>query len=66
LIFRDWDASIKRQSKILDALIQKYAKENVQSILDCSCGIGTQALGLAKLGYQVYATFFSNLGLDES
>ncbi|WP_338020292.1 class I SAM-dependent methyltransferase [Paenibacillus marchantiae] len=26
------------------------------SLLDCSCGIGTQAIGLAKYGYNVSAT----------
>ncbi|HEX5323630.1 MAG TPA: class I SAM-dependent methyltransferase [Capsulimonadaceae bacterium] len=52
LIYPDWEASIARQANDLDRMIQVHFPGS-RTILDASCGIGTQALGLAKLGYQV-------------
>ncbi|MFF9915356.1 class I SAM-dependent methyltransferase [Streptomyces sp. NPDC013457] len=49
LIYADWDASIRRQGEALDALI---GPDRAQ-VLDCSCGIGTQAIGLALRGHHV-------------
>jgi hypothetical protein len=46
LIYSDWDASIRRQGDDLDALIG----QDRAAVLDCSCGIGTQAIGLALRG----------------
>jgi len=56
LIYQNWEASIDRQSKKINELIQKYSKIKAKNILDCTCGIGTQALGLSQLGYKVYGT----------
>ena len=61
LIYGDWEQSLRRQSQALHTLIQQNLKrppENV-SLLDCSCGIGTQAIGLALIGYRVHATDLS-------
>lgn len=57
LIFADWRASVARQGEILDHFIRRYV--SAQTILDCSCGIGTQAIGLAARGYAVHATDLS-------
>ena len=35
-------------------------------MLDCSCGIGTQALGLARLGYRVKGTDISERSLERA
>lgn len=35
-------------------------------VLDCACGIGTQAIGLALRGYQVHATDLSPVSIDEA
>jgi glycine/sarcosine N-methyltransferase len=35
-------------------------------VLDCACGIGTQAIGLALRGYQVHATDLSSAAIDEA
>ncbi len=61
LIFEQWDASVQRQGAVLDALIRSYYPDPNQrpKVFDCSCGIGTQALGLALLGYRVHATDLS-------
>jgi 2-polyprenyl-3-methyl-5-hydroxy-6-metoxy-1,4-benzoquinol methylase len=51
LIFDDWEASIRRQRDVLARLLPAPAVG--KRILDCSCGIGTQAIGLAMLGFGV-------------
>lgn len=53
LLFQDWDASIKRQAAVLDCIFQKCDLTRQDVILDCACGIGTQSLGLAALGYKI-------------
>lgn len=58
LIFPDWDQSITRQAVALDAIIKEYVDHPV-TILDASCGIGTQSLGLYQLGYTVDASDLS-------
>jgi SAM-dependent methyltransferase len=52
LIYSDWDKSMERQATMLDSVIRE-AWGKVSTVLDVSCGIGTQALGLAKLHYIV-------------
>ncbi len=58
-IYQDWDASVTRQAKILDEVIREYAKLSAKTLLDASCGIGTQSIGLARLGYEVCASDLS-------
>jgi SAM-dependent methyltransferase len=53
LVYPDWERSIERQAHDLDAIIRAHWGAGVSSILDAACGIGTQALGLARLGYRV-------------
>ena len=59
LVYPNWEASIEQQAAMLDALIRDYWGDTVQSILDVACGIGTQSLGLAQLGYQLTASDLS-------
>jgi SAM-dependent methyltransferase len=59
LIYPDWEASITKQSSDLDSIIKEYWRESVKSVLDVACGIGTQSLGLAWLGYTVTASDLS-------
>jgi len=66
LIFDNWDNAIKRHSKILDTIIQEYSKNDTKTLLDCSCGIGTQAIGLAKLWYNVHATDLSPKAIERA
>src|ERR671933_527798 len=53
LIYGDWHASIRQQAAALDGIIKDVWGDEVTTILDVACGIGTQALGLAALGYRV-------------
>ncbi len=59
LIYPDWEKSIERQASMLDVIIRETWGEKITKILDAACGIGTQSLGLAKLGYQVTASDLS-------
>lgn len=61
LIFKDWDSSIRDQSNVMDKIIRNNSGQSIHDlkVLDCSCGIGTQAIGLALLGYDVHATDLS-------
>ena len=59
LIFEDWDASIARQASILNPLISSRITGHPLRILDCACGIGTQALGFASFGHSVVGSDLS-------
>lgn len=65
LIFEDWEASIRRQAAALGAILEKECGPAATvKVLDCACGIGTQALGLAELGFQVTACDLSPLAVE--
>ena len=53
LIFPDWEGFMRHQAQVLDQLIQAHAKRTPLKLWDCTCGIGTQAIGLAERGYEV-------------
>jgi SAM-dependent methyltransferase len=56
LIFEDWERSIDSQAKVLNSLIAKETGQSSVSLLDCACGIGTQAIGFARAGHRVVAS----------
>ena len=58
-LFQDWQATTREQAAILNALFEKSGFDRTARILDCACGIGTQAIGLAGLGYSVTASDIS-------
>ena len=66
LLFADWDASVRRQGAILDRLIAGRLGPPPQRVLDCACGIGTQAIGLAALGYRVHGTDISPAAVERA
>lgn len=49
LIYRDWQIAINEQGRIISNLLSHIEAP----VLDCACGVGTQALGLAALGYKM-------------
>jgi glycine/sarcosine N-methyltransferase len=53
LIGANWDEMVRTQGQILDKLIRGILPSRPIKILDCSCGIGTQAIGLALQGHEV-------------
>lgn len=52
LWYRDWDAELEREGLNLRRFFRDHG---VQTVLDASCGPGTQAIALARLGYRVTA-----------
>ncbi|MEO1005671.1 MAG: class I SAM-dependent methyltransferase [Cyanobacteria bacterium J06638_38] len=66
LIFEDWDATIEHQAKIIKGIIDREWGITHRSIVDVSCGIGTQAIGLAQLGYEVEASDLSSQAIKRA
>ena len=65
-LFFDWQATIQEQAEILNKLFSDNGFDRTARILDCACGIGTQAIGLAALGYSVTASDISDGELAEA
>lgn len=65
-LFLDWHSAAHEQAVILDKLFRKNGFDDTARILDCACGIGTQAVGLASLGYHVTASDISEGELKEA
>lgn len=65
-LFLDWNATTKEQAALLHGLFGDFGFDASASVLDCACGIGTQAIGLAALGYAVTASDLSNGALEEA
>lgn len=59
LIYDDWDGSTERQGRALDTVIRSTLGPEPATVLDCACGIGTQAVGLALRGHRVTGTDIS-------
>lgn len=65
-LFSDWQAASRGQADMLDGLFRARGFERSAKVLDCACGIGTQAIGLARLGYRVAASDISAAELAEA
>ena len=59
-LFLDWQATTHEQAEILDRLFRASGYDRSAVVLDCACGIGTQAIGLAALGYDVTGSDISD------
>ena len=66
LVYRDWNAAIAEQAATLDAVIRTHVGPAPRAILDVSCGIGTQALGLAAIGHAVTASDLSSAAVGRA
>jgi SAM-dependent methyltransferase len=66
LIYPDWEASIEYQAGALTEIIEECWGDQVETILDAACGIGTQALGLARLGYRLTASDLSRAEVERA
>lgn len=66
LIYPDWNASIERQGRALDSIIQSEGLSRGCMVLDAACGIGTQSIGLAALGYAVTGSDLSPVAVERA
>ena len=57
-----WDEAVAQQGATLGRLIHD-ARPDAVTVLDCSCGIGTQAIGLAREGFRVTGTDISEVSI---
>src|SRR5258708_27724271 len=64
LLFEDWNQSIERQGKALNAILHSMLRRSPLKILDCAFGIGTQAIGFAQARHQGVASDFSPTALQ--
>ena len=61
----DWESGMRNEGEVLSRFIGQQAGSAAPStLLDCSCGIGTQAIGLALQGHRVHATDLSTVSID--
>lgn len=51
-LYRDWETQLEREGLTLRRFFREHT---IKTVLDASCGPGTQAIALARLGYQVTA-----------
>ncbi|MBR4473684.1 MAG: class I SAM-dependent methyltransferase [Oscillospiraceae bacterium] len=65
-LFLDWQGATHEQATILNRILIDSGYDKTAEILDCACGIGTQAIGLAALGYTVTASDISDRELAEA
>lgn len=65
-LFLDWQSATRQQALILEELFRGNGFDKSARILDCACGIGTQSIGIASLGYNVTASDISDGELAEA
>ena len=65
-LFLDWQGTTREQGEILDKIFKSNGFDHTAKVLDCACGIGTQAIGIAALGYNVIASDISDGELVEA
>ena len=65
-LFLDWQETTHEQAAILSRIFNDSGFDISARILDCACGIGTQTIGLALLGYSVTASDISDGELAEA
>lgn len=65
-IYPDWDKSVQRQAGVLDGVIKEFIGGTSKTVLDVACGIGTQSIGLARIGYQVTSSDLSSVAIEQA
>lgn len=66
LMFDDWWASAAGQGDVIAGLLGELGVAPGASVLDCTCGIGTQALPLAALGFRMTGTDLSTTAIERA
>ncbi|BBM84688.1 class I SAM-dependent methyltransferase [Candidatus Uabimicrobium amorphum] len=55
LIANNWQQAVVRQREQLQTFFDAISLPKNMLLLDCTCGVGTQAIGLAQMGHDVHA-----------
>lgn len=66
MIFADWRQAVTGQGSVLTGLLHSEAGPGALRVLDCTCGIGTQAIGLALHGHNVTARDISGAAVQRA
>jgi SAM-dependent methyltransferase len=66
LLFEDWQGFVRRQGEVLDRLLRRLAGDRPLDVLDCCCGIGSQAIALARRGHRVRGTDLSPAAVERA
>ena len=64
--YQDWDETVRTEARFLQGLFAEFGFDASVRILDCACGIGTQAIGLASHGYPVTGSDISEKELEQA
>ena len=63
----DWESAVREEGTTLHRfLVNEMGRSGPYTLLDCTCGIGTQAIGLALLGHQVHASDLSPVSVERA
>ncbi len=65
-LFENWQQTTCEQALILDKIFKDNGFDKNAKLLDCACGIGTQTIGLASLGYSVTASDISEKAIEQA
>lgn len=65
-IFANWEQSLTRQATIISKFLETQSYSPPATVLDCTCGIGTQAIALATKGYKVDGTDLSPKSIEHA
>ena len=63
----DWESVVRSEGATLHRFLEnELGGKSPCTVLDCTCGIGTQAIGLALLGHEVHASDLSPVSVERA
>lgn len=65
-LYMDWQKTVHWQSDVLSAFLQNLGCDTSRTVLDVTCGIGTQAIALALAGYPVHGRDLSRKAIERA
>ncbi|MGY1680668.1 class I SAM-dependent DNA methyltransferase [Geodermatophilus sp. SYSU D01176] len=66
LLFPDWWAAAQWHGEVIARVLAARGVRPPATVLDCTCGVGTQALPLAALGYRTTGTDLSRRAVERA
>ena len=63
----DWESVVRSEGATLHRILEsELGRKGPCTLLDCTCGTGTQAIGLALLGHEVHASDLSPASVERA